>query len=124
MLADLLADMEAWPEAWEGLESDLPVGERLVKAMHPFVESLVAKGLARSTIRRHLNELWLLGGEIISRGHHDSSLQRMTGTRLLQEFVSEDGGPMSRHLHFEAEQRTFDATCRMLHRFLAPETSR
>jgi len=38
----------------------------------------------------------------------------------LRRNVDEDGGPYCRHLHSEAQEKSYDATCRKLHRFLQP----
>jgi len=116
----LKQEMEVWPDRWKGLPEDLPVGKKIVQAMHPFVLAMVEEGLARSTINRHMTNLWLLGGEIISRMHHESELADLSGHELLCRFVDAEGGPYSRHLSTEAEQRAFDGTCRKLHRFLQP----
>ncbi|MBN8248690.1 MAG: hypothetical protein J0L84_14775 [Verrucomicrobia bacterium] len=89
--------------------------------MQPFVEALIGEGRSVGTIRRHLNNLWLLGGEIISRSQHDRALRRLGGRELLLKFVDSEGGPLSRHLTTEAEQRGFDGMCRKLNRFLSGE---
>jgi hypothetical protein len=114
----LKRDMECWPGRWKGVPADVLVGKKIVQPMHPFVQATVEAGLARSTIHRHLNNLWLLGGEIISRLYHDPELKDLTGDELLLRFVEQEGGPYSRHLSIEAEQRAFDGTCRKLYRFL------
>ena len=48
-----------------GLEKDLPVGQALLVCLRPFIEHLASSSLSRKTIRRHVDNLWLLGGEII-----------------------------------------------------------
>jgi hypothetical protein len=48
-----------------GLDKDLPPGEELVVCLRPFIEHLASSSLSTKTIRRHLGNLWLLGGEII-----------------------------------------------------------
>lgn len=48
----------------------------------------------------------------------DPSLRKMTADGLLRHAVDEDGGPLI-HNGSQAEQRSFDSTCRKLHRFLA-----
>ena len=37
----------------------------------------------------------------------------------LQRNVDEEGGPYCRHLHSEAQEKSYDATCGKLHKFLA-----
>jgi len=100
-----------------GLEKDLPAGEALVVCLRPFIEHLAASGLSPKTIRRHVDNLWLLGGEIIRDLHEDPSRRKLAAERLLREAVYEDGGPLI-HNGSEEEQRSLDSTCRKLHRFL------
>jgi len=100
-----------------GLEKDLPPGEALVACFRPFIEHLAASGLAPRTIRRHVGNLWLLGGEIIRDLNFNSTLRKKTVEQLLRHAVYDDGGPLI-HNGSEEEQRSLDATCRKLHRFL------
>jgi hypothetical protein len=100
-----------------GLEKDLPPGEALVICFRPFIEHLASSSLSPRTIRRHVDNLWLLGGEIIRDLHYDPSLRKKTAETLLRKAVHEDGGPLV-HNGSEEEQGSFDATCRKLHRFL------
>ena len=101
-----------------GLEKDLPPGEQLLACFRPFIEQLAASSLTLKTIRRHLDNLWLLGGELIRDLHHDPSLRKVSAERLLRNVIHEDGGPLV-HNGSEDEQRSFDSTCRKLHRFLS-----
>lgn len=110
-------DMDNWPSSWMGLRKDLPPGEALVVCFRPFVEHLAASGLSAKTIRQHVDNLWSLGGEIIRDLHYDPSLRKNTAERLLQGAIHADGGPLV-HNGSEEAQRSFDSTCRKLHRFL------
>lgn len=86
-----------------GLEKDLPPGEQLLACLRPFLEHLVSSTLSPKTIRRHVDNLWMLGGEIIRDLHYDPSLRKMTAHRLLRSAVHEDGGPLI-HNGSEEEQ--------------------
>lgn len=99
-----------------GVEKDLPAGEELVACLRPFIEHLAASTLSPKTIRRHVDNLWLLGGEIIRDLNYDPSLRRFAADRLLSKVIHEDGGPLL-YSGSQEEQRSFDATCRKLHRF-------
>ena len=59
-------DLDNWPHSWMGMEKDLPPGEALVVCFRPFIEHLAASSLSPKTIRRHVDNLWLLGGEIFA----------------------------------------------------------
>jgi hypothetical protein len=110
-------DLESWPRSWMGLQEDLPPGEQLLACLRPFIEHLASSTLSPNTIRRHVDNLWLLGGEVIRELHYDPSLRKVAVDRLLRDVVYEDGGPLV-HNGSEGEQRSFDSTCRKLHRFL------
>jgi hypothetical protein len=100
-----------------GLEKDLPPGHQLLAHLRPFIEHLASSSLSPKTIRRHVDNLWLLGGEIIRDLHYDPSLRKRATERLLRSMIHEDGGPLI-HNGSEEDQRSFDSTCRKLHRFL------
>jgi hypothetical protein len=110
-------DLDNWPRSWMGLDKDLPPGEGLLIYIRLFIEHLASSSLSPKTIRRHVNNLWVLGGEIIRDLHYDPSLRKRTAERLLREAIHEDGGPLV-HNGSEEDQRSFDATCRKFHRFL------
>lgn len=108
-----------WPQSWAGLEEDVPIGERLVEVFRPFVEHLAAKGLSQRTIKHKVDDLWLLGGEIIHRlDVLDRDRRDLPGRELVLHYISPYEGPISRHLS-ESEQEVFDRTCRQLYKFLA-----
>lgn len=100
-----------------GFEKDLPPGERLLACLRPFIEHLTSSTLTPKTIRRHIDNLWLLGGEIIRDLHEDPSLRKVGAEQLLHHVIEEAGGPLI-HGGWEEAQRSFDSTCRKLHRFL------
>ncbi|GDY14632.1 hypothetical protein LBMAG53_35100 [Planctomycetota bacterium] len=108
-----LADMQSWPSSWE-IDDDRAAGEALVAALTPFVRHLYETDVATTTLRRHVNNLWILGGEVIRQRHDDNETDDVPS---LAEVVDEEGGPLLYSMD-EAEQRPFDATCRALHRFL------
>ena len=106
-----------WPRSWKGWEKDLPPGEKLVACFRPFLEHLVCSNLSSKTIQKHVDNLWVLGGEIIRDLNQDPSLRKRPVERLLSDVIAADGGPLLYH-GSEEEQRFFDSTCRRLHRFL------
>ena len=110
-------DLSEWPERWMGEEADLPVGRKLVAYFMPFLIHLAESGLAKRTIQNHVDNMWLLGREIIRDVNQTPSLRKATAEKLVGDVVHEDGGPLI-HNGWEDEQRTFDSTCRKFHRFL------
>ncbi|XXG31411.1 MAG: hypothetical protein WJ306_02100 [Ferrovum myxofaciens] len=55
-------------------ESDLAPGHLVVEFFKPFLLHLLARNLAASTLRRHRDHLWMLGGEVIRRRQEDPHL--------------------------------------------------
>ena len=106
-----------WPERWMGLEEDRIYGEELLAAMRPFAEFLVRSKFADSTVKRHLDNLWHLGGEIIRDVSTNKEYDEPPRNKL-RDSVDREGGPYCRHIHTDAEEKAFDATCRKLHKVL------
>jgi len=111
-------DLDTWPRSWMGLEKDLPPGEQLVACFRPFIEHLASSSLSPKTIRRHVDNLWLLGGEIIRDLNYDPSQRKVAVHKLLRDAIGADGGPLIYNGSEEA-QYSLDSTCRKLHRFLS-----
>ena len=112
-----MEEMNSWPKKWAGDKADEVFGEKLLVELKPFVEALIAHGYAKSTLNRHLNNLFLLGGEIIRMVSIDEEYDRDAGD-VARESVEEEGGLLCQHLHTEAQERSYDATCKKLHNFL------
>jgi hypothetical protein len=111
-------DLDNWPRSWMGLEKDLPPGEQLVACFRPFIEHLASSSLSPKTIRQHVDNLWLLGGEIIRDLNYDSSQRKVAVHKLLRDTIGADGGPLI-YNGSEDAQYSLDSTCRKLHRFLS-----
>ena len=110
-------DLDDWPHSWMGMEKDLPPGEALLVCFRPFIEHLAASSLSPKTIRRHVDNLWLLGGEIIRDLNYTPALRKVPAEKLIRDAVGADGSPLI-YNGSEEEQRSLDSTCRKLHRFL------
>lgn len=108
-----------WPRSWMGFEKDVPVGEQLVVCFRSFIEHLASSSLSPKTIRGHVDNLWLLGGEIIRQLNYNPSKRKLAANQLVHEAIGADGGPLL-HSGSEEDQRSFDGTCRKLSRFLTP----
>jgi hypothetical protein len=100
-----------------GLEKDLPPGEQLLGLLRPFLESLAASDLSPKTIQKHVDNIWVLGGEFIRDLHNDPPLRKRSVENVLHGMI-EYGGPLLYH-GGEDQQMSFDSTCRKLRRFLA-----
>ena len=62
----------------DGLEKDLPPGEQLIALFRPFLEHLAASNLSPRTItiQKHVDNVWVLGGEFIRDLNHDPPLRK------------------------------------------------
>lgn len=77
-----------------GLEKDVPPGEKLVACFRPFLEHLASTSLSPKTIRKHVDNLWVLGGEIIRDLHEDPSLRRQNVQKILRDAIDDEYGPL------------------------------
>jgi hypothetical protein len=115
--AALSALMEEWPASWAGLDEDEEPGRRLLAELRPFIMHLIDRGLAAKTVRRHLDNLWAIGGEVIRRFNFEPELRQESARRLLLDAVDFGEAPLLPHAT-EAGQHSADATARKLFKFL------
>lgn len=116
-LSTYCRDLADWPRSWMGFEKDLPPGEKIVNYFLPFLQDLVGLNLSRKTMRKHADNLWILGGEIIRDLNETPSLRKVPVEDLVFD-VLQEGGPLLYHGDSEEEQRSFESTCRKFRRFL------
>ena len=111
-------DLDQWPGSWAYEPLDIPSGLRMVEYFTPFLRGLLALHRSHQTLRQHRDNIWALGGEVISQLQIDSGLRRQPIEQLVLTLIGDDGGPLLSHGQSDAAQRSFDATCRKLFRFL------
>jgi len=90
----------------------------MVECFKPFLRELLALSMSRKTLYRHRDNIWVLGGEVIRQLQMDCGLRRRTIEQIVLNLIDDHGGPLLSHGQSEVEQRSFDATCRKLFRFL------
>src|SRR6516165_12215975 len=56
-------DLDQWPRSWAYEARDIPYGLRMVECFKPFLREMLALPLSRTTLRRHRDNIWVLGGE-------------------------------------------------------------
>ena len=120
-LTQYCPDLETWPQRWQFDEQDIPVGQSIVEFFKPFLLHLLDQHHAAKTLRRHRDHLWLLGGELIRKRYDNAELKTMPAHQALTALLEEDGGPLIWPRITEAEQNSFDATCRKLYKFLCAQ---
>jgi hypothetical protein len=87
-----------------------PAGPRAPGFSYPLIWTAV--------IQNHVDNMWLLGGEIIRDVNEDPRRRKLAAEQLVRKVIYEDGGPLI-HNGWEDEQNSFDSTCRKFYRFLA-----
>ena len=111
-------DLHDWPRSWHVEPADIAVGRQIVQLLTPFLLHLLDLGLAKTTVRRHRDNLWSLGGELIRCRYEDDDLAKKDVKDALGRFIGGDGGPLMWPRITEAEQNSLDGTCRKLNRFM------
>ncbi len=120
---DVVTPMAGWPKSWAATHEDEPVGRRLAAALQLFMTHLQHQGLSSRTLRRHLDNLWLIGGEIIRRLHDDPARRDNPPHALLLEAIADGEAPLVRDLT-EEQQAALDATARKLLKFVTASNPR
>lgn len=116
-LRQAVPDLDDWPRSWHVEAADIPVGQQIVQVLTPFLLHLLDQGLAKATMRRHRDNLWTLGGELIRCRYDAEELANKDVKDALQQLIEGDGGPLMWPRITEPEQDSLDATCRKLNRF-------
>jgi len=117
-LAEYCPDLALWPQRWQFDGHDIAAGQRIVEFLTPFLLHLLGEALATKTLHRHRDHLWMLGGELIRRRYDDDKLKKMPVAKAIAELIEEEGGPLIWPRITEAQQNSFDATCRKLYKCL------
>lgn len=118
MLVDFCPDLAEWPHRWRIDDRDIALGRALVEALTPFLLNLLHSDLSRKAMNHHRHHLGMLGGEIVRRVYDEPKLRRLPPEELLHRYIEDEGSPLIYPSITEAQQRSFDATCLKLYRFL------
>lgn len=101
---------------------DLVPGRNIVEYFTPFLLHLAESGLTKKTIQKHVDNLWLLGGEIIRDLQETPRLRKKPVNEIISALLENDG-PLLYHCDSEEQQRSFDSTCRKLRLYLTDSVS-
>src|ERR1700735_2935845 len=77
--------------------------------LHALLVHLAESGLSKRTIQNHVDNMWLLGGEIIRDVNEEPRLRKRSVEQLVRNVIHEDGGPLI-HNSWGDVQATFDST--------------
>ena len=122
-LRQAVPDLDDWPRSWHVDAADIPVGQQIVEVLTPFLLHLLDQDLAKATLRRHRDNLWTLGGELIRCRYDNDELARKNVKDALLQLIEGDGGPLMWPRISEPEQDSLDATCRKFNRFMRQSTA-
>jgi len=111
-------DLDAWPDSWMIDTPDRSMGKAIVTVLTPFIEHLIKQGFTKRTIKRHVDNLWALGGEIVTAINWDESLRKLSAKDLVINAIDEEGGPLLSNILDPEDQKPFDSTCKKLYKFL------
>lgn len=106
-----------WPRAWQGVKEDIPYGQEIIKYMIPFIEDMKNKGLSVKTINKHIDNLWVLGGNIIKELNGCDENRELPALKMILNCIDSNEGPLI-HDFSELQQNEFDSTCRKFYKFL------
>ncbi len=123
-LAAYCPDLEQWPNTWRYQARDLPLGRQVVEVFRPFLRHLWGMNLSGKTLRKHRDNLWLLGGEIVSDLHKNPQLRKRPMAQVVAAAIDDEGGPLISPSASEDQQRSFDSTRRKFYRFRKDGTHR
>ncbi len=125
-LTEYFSDYNQWHKKWIETDDDLEISRSISLSFVVFVKFLITKGLAKKTIKNHIQNLDLLGGEIIRRlNDDDESYRNLAGNELILKYIDDENGPLlpfwdpndSTELEYH---KAFDGTCRKLYKFIFP----
>ena len=87
-------DLEQWARSWSYEPRDIPPGLQMVECFNPFMPHQLTMDLSRPTLRRHRDNLWVLGGEIIRQLQMDSDLRKQPIEQVVGDLINDEGGPL------------------------------
>ena len=83
-LTEYFSDYNQWHKKWIETDDDLEISRSISLSFVGFVKFLITKGLTKKTIKNHIQNLDLLGGEIIRRlNDDDESYRNLAGNELM-----------------------------------------
>lgn len=111
-------DFDDWPNSWMGVREDLEFGRKLLPYFAEFLQALYTEGLARKTFALYRDNLWLLGGTIISRVSLYDDYQADPLATLIDAVEMDGILPDHHHRMNQAELRAFSRMCRRFEKYL------
>ena len=110
--------VQRWPESWAGSVEDISAGQKLLPYFKLFLQKQIERDLTDTTIKRHAQYLWALGGEIIREINFCEEDRYKSGKEILLMHINETGGPYWRHANDEADHQKYDSVCKRLYKLV------
>lgn len=111
-----------WPDNWMGLDEDIEIGERILAGITPFILHLHKIGLSKKVIVKHMDNLWILGAQIIREMNYygNKKYRMLNPEKLLLEFIGTEGGPLPSFIAINDTViiKSYDSTCKKLYKFI------
>ena len=115
---DWAPDSDEWPDSWMGVKEDLEYGRQILLYFEQFLQELFDEGLSRKTFVQYRDNLWLLGGSIITRVSNFEEYNEDPLDKLYDSVVSDGLLPDHYDDMSEAELNAFARLCRKFEKFL------
>ncbi|MBN1603886.1 MAG: hypothetical protein JW915_19905 [Chitinispirillaceae bacterium] len=106
-----------WPRSWQGVKEDILYGQEIIKYMIPFIDEIKSKGQSIKTINKHIDNLWVLGGNIIKELNDYEENRELPALKMILNNIDNNEGPLI-HDFSELQQDEFNSTCRKFYKFL------
>lgn len=111
-------DFNRWPSSWMGIKEDLEYGRKILPFFEHFLQELYNEGFSRKTFVQYRDNLWLLGGTIITgvsnfEEYHEDPLEKLYDSVISDGILPDHYDDMS-----EAELNAFARMCRKFEKFL------
>jgi hypothetical protein len=117
IVAIALREMGQWPSSWMGDNEDLIAGRALLPLMRSFVEDFATTKPSPRAAKKHVDNLWRLGGELV-RGLHVDPKRRQDPVAYLMKTLSVEESPLLHGAADERAQESLDTTCRCFWRYV------
>lgn len=112
------SDIDEWPSSWMGVKEDLEYGRKILPYFEHFLQELYDGGLSRKTFVQYRDNLWLLGGSIITGVSNFEEYNEDPLDKLYDSVVSDGLLPDHYDDMSEAELNAFARMCRKFEKFL------
>ena len=111
-------DIDEWPSSWMGVKEDLEFGRQILPYFEHFLQELYDEGLSRKTFVQYRDNLWLLGGSIITGVSNFEEYNEDPLDKLYDSVVSDGILPDHYDDMSETELNAFARMCRRFEKFL------